>query len=78
MDENGKHDLIPMLLEYKGRIIGTFFGLVLGIIFLATKDFWVTLVFAAIVAAGYLIGKSMDHPRNTMMEMLRRYFPPKE
>ena len=74
--ENNKSDLLPLILEYKGRIIGALFGFILGMIFLAT-DIQRTIIFALIVVGGYLLGKSLDNQKDTLKEIINRIFSSK-
>lgn len=53
------NDLLAFLKQYKWRVITVCTGIVIAVL-LFTIGLWRTLLLAAIIAAGYMVGKKLD------------------
>lgn len=53
--------LATLLTEHRGKCIGILSGLLVSILFI-TVGFWQTLLVLLFIAAGYVIGRSVDDP----------------
>jgi uncharacterized membrane protein len=66
--------LLGLAIANKGRVIGTFFGFLVGLAALFF-GFFKALLFAFFVLAGYYIGQRFDK-RLGLIELIERFFPP--
>ncbi|MBW5466526.1 DUF2273 domain-containing protein [Brevibacillus formosus] len=64
-----------LMWEHKGKLMGVFAGLFLGIIYLLV-GFWDTLVFVVFIGTGYYIGRKLDH-KEDLREILDKILPGK-
>ncbi|RAL26559.1 DUF2273 domain-containing protein [Thermoflavimicrobium daqui] len=54
-----KHFLKGVWLQYGGRIVGSFIGIALGLVYLFV-GFWKMLFFALLAGLGYFLGRQFD------------------
>mgnify|MGYP000854489044 FL=1 len=64
------NEIVEQLSPIKGRIIGTIFGLFVGIMILK-YGFFRALVVAAFISLGYYLGRRMDR-RETLPDLWER------
>jgi uncharacterized membrane protein len=62
----------PELWEYRGRILGTIFGVTVGLIW-AFLGFWRALAFIIAVLIGYFLGKYIDR-HGSLQEFINQIF----
>lgn len=60
--------------NYRGRLVGSLFGLVIGAMFLIL-GFFQTIFLLICITAGYLLGKRIDN-KEDLMDVLDRLLPP--
>lgn len=60
--------------NYRGRMIGAAFGLIIGAMFLIL-GFFQTIFLLICITAGYLLGKRIDN-KEDLMDVLDRLLPP--
>lgn len=66
--------LLLQAISNKGRVLGTLFGILVGIASLYF-GFLKALIFAFFVCGGYYIGHRLDSHRG-LLELVERFFPP--
>ncbi|HHV63053.1 MAG TPA: DUF2273 domain-containing protein [Firmicutes bacterium] len=69
-------ELIRILIEHRGKVCGTFFGFIVGIIVIF-YGWFDAISFAVCVIAGYLLGKQVDK-KESLREFFERVLPPIE
>ena len=60
--------------NYRGRLVGSLFGLIIGAMFLIL-GFFQTIFLLICITAGYLLGKRIDN-KEDLMDVLDRLLPP--
>ena len=60
--------------NYRGRLVGSLFGLIIGAMFLIL-GFFQTIFLLICITAGYLLGKRIDN-KEDLMDILDRLLPP--
>ena len=60
--------------NYRGRLVGAIFGLLIGAMFLIL-GFFQTIFLLICITAGYLLGKRIDN-KEDLMDILDRLLPP--
>ncbi|MGL5207453.1 MAG: DUF2273 domain-containing protein [Acidaminococcaceae bacterium] len=60
--------------NYRGRLVGSLFGLFIGAMFLIL-GFFQTIFLLICITAGYLLGKRIDN-KEDLMDVLDRLLPP--
>jgi len=60
--------------NYRGRLVGSSFGLIIGAMFLIL-GFFRTIFLLICITAGYLLGKRIDN-KEDLMDVLDRLLPP--
>ena len=60
--------------NYRGRLVGSLFGLAIGAMFLIL-GFFQTIFLLICITAGYLLGKRIDN-KEDLMDVLDRLLPP--
>ncbi|HHY97300.1 MAG TPA: DUF2273 domain-containing protein [Firmicutes bacterium] len=71
-----KEELWRILSEHPGKVLGGFFGFIIGIVVIFFG--WFDAISLAIcVGTGYFIGRQVDR-RETLKEFLDRVLPPRE
>ena len=60
--------------NYRGRLVGSLFGLIIGAMFLIL-GFFQTIFLLICITAGYLLGKRIDN-KEDLMYVLDRLLPP--
>lgn len=70
--------LTQLFLKYwdthRGRMVGIFVGLIIGVMFL-TLGFFRTIFLLILMSGGYLLGKKIDD-KEDLLELLDRILPP--
>ena len=59
--------------NYRGRLVGSLFGLIIGAMFLIL-GFFQTIFLLICITAGYLLGKRIDN-KEDLMDVLDRLLP---
>ncbi len=73
MEEKDNHQLLRVLMAYKGRIFSSALGIVTGILVLRLG--WIkALSFLICVLAGYLVGRKIDGGSELRLPKLTRFF----
>ena len=60
--------------NYRGRLVGSLFGLTIGAMFLIL-GFFQTIFLLICITAGYLLGKRIDN-KEDLIDILDRLLPP--
>ncbi|NLY91187.1 MAG: DUF2273 domain-containing protein [Firmicutes bacterium] len=73
MEEKDNHQLLKVLMTYKGRIFSSLLGIVTGILVLCLG--WIkALSFLFCVLTGYLLGRKIDSGSELRLPRLTRFF----
>lgn len=70
-----KDIFLSLWATHKARILGVFFGLFIGVLFL-TIGFWRALFLIICMIIGYLVGEKIDH-KEDLIEAISKFLPRK-
>lgn len=69
-------EVLNVLSAYKGRILGVFFGALIGLV-TAKYGFWPGAFLALCLFVGYFVGKRFDR-KDSLRDIIERILPPSE
>lgn len=75
MDVNLR-EVLSVLAAYKGRILGLFFGALIGLV-AAKYGFWAGALLALCLLLGYFVGKRFDS-KDSLRDIIERILPPSD